>query len=81
MSSVLPLGSNLDASAALRAAGTHAPAGAAAGLSDAAGRAWFQGWGAEGSAGALRADVEPQAKGLSAAQHAERVLAQLVEGN
>jgi hypothetical protein len=47
---------------------------------DVAGRAWAQGWGDGTSANTLRADVEPNAKGLSAEQHAERVLSHLVEG-
>ena len=47
---------------------------------DVAGRSWFQDWGSEGSPSVLHADVESQAKGLSADQHAERVLSHLVEG-
>lgn len=49
-----------------------------AGAGDVAGRAWFQDWN-EGSAAGLHADVEVQAKGLSASEHAERVLSHLIE--
>jgi hypothetical protein len=72
MSSVSSLGSQPSAigADALRPAGSG----------DVAGRSWFQDWGGEGSAGVLHADVEANAKGLSADQHAERVLSHLVEG-
>lgn len=47
---------------------------------DVAGRSWFQDWSGDGPSSVLHADVEAQAKGLSADQHAERVLNCLIEG-
>jgi hypothetical protein len=57
---------------------------AAAGVqaaSPAARAGWFDGMVAGDHRTGLRAETEPQARGLSAAQHAERVLQHLVDGS
>ncbi len=70
----LPPLSRADASLSSLAA---APSTAASALGRPA-SGWFDGIGSAGSTG-LRAEVEPQARGLSAAQHAERVLLHLLD--
>ena len=77
MSSVSSLGTQLSTQPSALGADALRPAGS----SDVAGRSWFQDWGGDGSSSSvLHADVEAQAKGLSAEQHADRVLSHLLEG-
>ncbi len=78
MSTFSPLGSSLNAAnAAVQSSSSATSPGSASPLGD-AGRAWFAGMG-DAPAPTLRAETEPQAKGLGASAHAERVLSHLIE--